>query len=186
MDKKKILLLLLLILILKTSYSQWFFEIKFVGISAHLKKNPHPHLYKRKFDKNGLFVLNLGVIVSVEKMVYNDLISVKFSQAIFSDCANQLAGFTHMGFRLNKAIDDHHFAIGNGPTLFYRNDWEKLDGYIDEGLFKRKNKYQYRYFWYAGEVTYSYIFENNIANSFTLIPGPPEFATFATGFRIKD
>lgn len=186
MKIKRIILLLSLYLISYNLFSQWYFEIKLIGISAHLKKNPHPHLYKRKFDKNGFLVLNLGLMLSIEKMVYNDVVSVKFCQSVFSDCASQLAGFTHLGFRLNKEFDNHHIAIGNGPTLFYRKDWTNLDGYIDEGLFNKNKEYQYRYFWHAGEVTYSRFFSSNSAYSFTIIPGPPEFATIAAGLRIKN
>lgn len=173
-------------MLLKGAFGQWIFEVKFIGVSAHLKKNPHPHLYKRKFDKNGFLVLNLGLLVSVERMIYNDLISVKYSQAIFKDCANKFAGFAHLGLRLNENYKNHHFSIGNGPTLFIRKDWKELPGYVDEGLFKRYGKYQYRYFWYAGEVGYSYFLEESQAFSITFIPGPPEFATMATGFRMKN
>jgi len=184
MKTKKIIFLLFMLFVFNVSYAQWFFEIKFVGISAHLKKNPHPHLYKRKLDKSGFLVMNLGVIFSIEKMVCNDFLSLKFSQAFFLDCASELAGFSHAGLRFNGTIDHHHFAIGNGPTLFYRKDWKTLEGYVDEGLFKTYKEYQYRYFWYAGEINYDYFFTNSEAFSFTLIPGPPEFATFAAGLRI--
>jgi hypothetical protein len=172
--------------VVQSAFGQWYFEVKFVGISVHLKENPHPHLYKRKFDRKGFVVLNAGVILSVEKFVYNDLVSIKFAQAIFSDCANQFAGFSHLGFRLNKELDNHHFAIGNGPTMFYRKDWSGLTGYIDEGLFKRNENYQYRFFWYAGEVNYGYKLSDQTQLSFTLLPGPPEFATIAAGLRLTE
>lgn len=180
---QKLALLLFFGLIFQTSFAQWFFEVKFIGISAHLKKNPHPHLYQRKFDKNGFLVLNLGLIFSIEKMIHGEIVSLKFSQAIFRDCANQTAGFTHTGFRLHKNFGQHHLSIGNGPTLFYRKSWKGLPGYVDEGLFKSTSKQQYRYFWYAGEITYSYFFHEEGAFSTTFIPGPPEFATIAAGIR---
>lgn len=160
-------------------------NLKFIGLSGHLKKSPHPHLYQRKIDKNGFAVLNLGAIAGIEKTFFRDWFSIKFVQGLLSDCAMQFAGFTHIGFRLTYQRERHYFSIGNGPTLFYRKDWKDLPGYVDEGFFKRNDNYQYIFFWYAGEVEYNYQISEQLDIGMTFIPGPPEFITFAPGVRFR-
>ena len=168
-----------------SSKAQFVVSIKFIGLTTHIKKSPHPQLYKRKLNKNGYFVINSGIIIGVEYIVVKPWFGVKVAQAIFSDCANQKAGFTHFGFRLHGTHNKHEFTIGNGPTLFYRKDWSHLSGYVDEDLFKYKNGHQYRYFWLAGEVEYNYHINNEFVFSTTFIPGPPEFTTIAPGVIFK-
>ncbi|NOZ46058.1 MAG: hypothetical protein GXO79_04665 [Chlorobi bacterium] len=179
------LVVILFIVCAKQLNSQVLINVKFIGLSGHLKKSPHPQLYKLKLDKNGFLVLNTGVMLGVEKQIWKPWFSVKFAQGILSDCAMQFAGFTHLGFRLTYNTGNHYFSIGNGPTLFYRNDWNKLPGYVDEGLFKRNKKFQYLFFWYAGEVEYNYKISENTDIGITFIPGPPEFFTIIPGVRIK-
>jgi hypothetical protein len=165
--------------------SQTLINVKYIGLSGHLKVSPHPHLYTRKIDKKGFTVLNIGVIAGVERNFIKNWFSVKFVQAVFSDCASQPAGFTHIGVRFSFANKNHHFSIGNGPTIFYRKDWLDLPGYVDEGLFKRKDKVQYIFFWYAGEVEYNYRINEKMDIGITIIPGPPEFFTLAPGIRMR-
>jgi len=178
-----LLCILFYLLLFKSSQSQIIINAKFLGLSGHLKKSPHPHLYKRKLDENGFAVLNIGAIAGIEKSFFRDWFSVKFVQAILSDCAVQTAGFTHIGFRLTWKREKHIVSIGNGPTLFYRKDWKDLPGYVDEGFFKRNEYYQYIFFWYAGEVEYHYKLNDELDIGISFIPGPPEFFTIAPGIR---
>ena len=161
------------------------FDIKFLGISGHVKSSPHPQLFVRKIDKKGYAVLNIGVISAIEYKLVNNWLSVKLAQAILSDCANQIAGFTHIGLRLNYKLQKHSFSIGNGPTIYYRKNWNLLNGYVDEGLFKQKKALQYIFFWYAGEIEYHYHFSEKFELGFSFIPGPPEFFSLAPGIRFN-
>ena len=173
----------MLCLITLSAKSQITLNVKYIGLSGHLKDSPHPQLYQRKLDKEGFAVLNIGTVIGVEKSYFRDWFSFKFVQGILSDCASQPAGFTHFGVRFTFNKDKHFFSIGNGPTFFYRKDWNDLSGYVDEGLFERNEKYQYIFFWYAGEVEYNYRISEKLDIGVTFIPGPPEFFTIAPGMR---
>ncbi|MFQ6615907.1 MAG: hypothetical protein ACE5HZ_03965 [Fidelibacterota bacterium] len=154
-----------------------------MGLPFHLKKSPHPHLYRRKLDKSGLAVLNVGLILSYEVMIPSGDVSLKMVQGLFLDCANQLAGFTHVGFRGRRSDATHSVSVGIGPTLFYRKDWKNLPGYVDEGLFQRTDTWQYRFIWYAGEVQLDTNISPRWAFSTTLIPGYPEFVAVTSGLQ---
>ncbi len=180
---KRLILIFLIAFYASFGWSQVMIGVKLIGLSFHLKKNPHPYLYKLKMDGRGYSVINTGVVFCIEYFVYQNIISVKYAQGFFYDCARQPAGFIHFGPRIHGYWQNHQANIGNGPTLFYRKDWSSLHGYINEGLFKEKNGYQYRFFWYAGEVEYNYCFHQNHAFSTTFIPGPPEFFTVAPGWK---
>lgn len=165
--------------------AQIIVNVKYLGLSGHLKKSPHPQLYKRKLDKNGFVLLNIGTILGAEYVVYKDWLSIKAAQGFISDCGGQFAGFSHIGIRFTFKRQKHFFSIGNGPTFFFRKDWKNLPGYVDAGLFNRNDKYQYIFFWYAGEVEYNFQYSDKIDVGVTFIPGPPEFFSLAPGIRIK-
>jgi len=182
------LLLFIPVLILlpqKTASSETIFSLKIIGITGHLKKNQNPHLYRIKVNKRGRLVAHLGIILSAEHFIYQEMVSVKLAQAFMLDCAFLPAGFTYLGLRLCGRSGPHTFAIGNGPTLFYRRSWLDLPGYNDEGLLRQSKNIQYRFFWYAGEVEYDYALTGKPDFSLGLIPGPPVFFTIAPGVRFK-
>ncbi|MEE9166725.1 MAG: hypothetical protein V3U24_04590 [Candidatus Neomarinimicrobiota bacterium] len=183
MRLKRLIAALFFLLTVSQSNSQVHLGIKFIGPTIHLKKSPHPHLYQRRLDRNGFLVLNVGIIVSFEVFLYKDMVSLKMVQGVLSDCAEHLAGFSHIGLRGTLAGKNHSISIGNGPTVFYRKDWRSLPGYVDEGIFKRKRGWQYVFFWHAGEVEYNSHINGNFTLSTTIIPGPPEFVALASGVR---
>jgi len=167
----------------ETACGQIMLEVKFIGLSGHLRRNDNPHLYRLKLDKKGRLAGHIGLAFGIEYFLLENCLSVKFGQAFMLDCGFQPAGFTHLGLRLYATAGRHSFAIGNGPTFFYRRDWSLLPNYHDEGLFRRTRNYQHIFFWYAGEVEYNYGFPKRPDFSLTFIPGPPVFYTFAPGLR---
>jgi len=180
-----LMILLLIMTNVKFANAEVIYSIKLIGLTGHLKKNQNPHLYRIKFDKKGKMVINLGLVLSAEYFIYKEVLSIKFAQAFMLDCAFLPSGFTHLGLRLCAHSGRHTFTIGNGPTLFYRQDWRNLPAYHDEGLLKRSGNMQYRFFWYAGEVEYDYALSGKPDLSISLIPGPPVFFTIAPGIRLK-
>lgn len=175
----KHILVILLMVTTCSVFGQVTLGIKFFGLTGHLKKSPHPHLYPLRLDKKGAFVVTTGIILTAEVFVYKDILSVKAGQSIFSDCAKKFAGFSHLGFRIHGYSGDHHFSIGNGPTLFYRKDWGNLPGYVDEGLFRRHGIYQTRFFWFGGDIEYIHAEKGEPGYSLSILPGPPEFISLA-------
>lgn len=168
-------------------HAQISFGIKFMGLSLHPKRSLHPHLYKRKLDRWGHGVVNMGVVFQVEYFV-NEHVSIKYSQAILQDCAGKFAGLSHVGMRLGFFMDprQQHYASGGlGPTFFYRKNWTGMDRYVNTGLFEtsKNGKWQSKFVLYGGEVEYSYYYADHSAFSTTIMPAIPELIAIAPGFK---
>lgn len=158
--------------------------VKFFGLSAHLKQSPHPELFPNRLDEKGIFVVDLGAIVGYERFVYRDKLSVRVEQGLYADCAAELAGFTHVGWRGTILSRGRHSVDGGfGPTLMYRKDWNRIEGYQDDGYFKRHGQWQYRFYWYGGEFEYNYELKSGTDLSVNLVPGIPELVSVGVGLR---
>src|SRR6478735_1265426 len=132
--------------------------------------------------------INLGGMFSTEKFIYEDGISVKFVQGLYSDCAAQPGGFSHIGIRARILKKKRHSIYGGiGPTLVYRKNWYKLPGYIDSDYFDGKptDTWQYKFLWYGGEFEYAYVLSEKLDFTSTFIPGFPKLISFSFGLKYK-
>jgi hypothetical protein len=160
------------------------FTVKFFGLSVHLRQTPYPELFPNRLDQKGIMVVNLGGIAGYERFVLRDILSVRVEQGIYADCSSSLAGFTHIGWRGEIFRTGRHSLNGGlGPTLVYRRDWNRLEGYEDDGYFRRSGDWQYKFYWYGGEFEYNYQLTEQNDLSINLVPGIPELVSFGAGFR---
>ncbi|GAB3193932.1 hypothetical protein K0O23_02595 [Pontibacter aydingkolensis] len=160
------------------------FTLKFFGFSMHLKESPYPEIFPNRLDQKGYATFNYGAIAGYERFVVRDAISVRVEQGLYADCAGQLAGFTHLGWRGIIFRSNRHSVNGGfGPTLVYRQDWNRLEGYQDDGYFKRSGTWQHKFYWYGGEFEYNYELNNNTDISVNLVPGLPELISLGFGIR---
>jgi hypothetical protein len=170
---------------------QFTIGIKLTGLSIHPKGATNANLMKYKLDNKGIFVFNPGIRLSFEYFLYKDIVSIKIEQDLYADCANQFAGFTHIGVRGKMfQIEKHSLNGGIGPTIFFRRNWYKLDGYIDDiENFKGSpdNNWQWWFIWYGGEFEYNYMINETIELSTSFVPWIPPFVPFvmSLGTRIK-
>ena len=160
------------------------FTVKLFGLSVHLKESPYPEMFPNRLDDKGYVTFNYGAIVGYERFVVRDVISVRVEQGLYADCAAELAGFTHIGWRgLIFRKNRHSLNAGFGPTLVYRKDWNNIEDYVDDGYFNRKGDWQYKFYWYAGEFEYNYRLKGSTDLSVNLVPGIPELVSFGVGLR---
>ncbi|MCC9168782.1 hypothetical protein [Pontibacter harenae] len=160
------------------------FTVKLFGMSLHLRESPYPEIFPKRIDDKGYLVLNVGGIVGYERFVVRDAISVRVEQGIYTDCAASLAGFTHIGWRGRIFEKGRHSLNGGiGPTLVYRRDWNRIDGYEDDGYFNRSGQWQYKFYWYGGEFEYNYKLSEQTDFSANLVPGLPELISVGVGIR---
>ncbi|QNF35230.1 hypothetical protein HUW51_21840 [Adhaeribacter swui] len=170
------------------TFSQNYFGIKYFGLSLHPKGDPNAPLMPLNPDNKGYFVFNLGGMASYESFIKPDKFSVKGIQALYTDCAALLGGFTHIGFRAmifkNKR---HELSGGMGPTFIYRRNWYSLPGYQDSGFFNGKPdaKWQYKFIPYAGELEYNYQLTDKLDFSTTFVPGYPSLISLSFGVRFR-
>ena len=150
--------------------------VRLVGVSWHPKESKHPDILVRRLDKRGRFVVNVGAMVYAEYRLLPHL-NIKVTQSFFSDCAGMPAGFSHIGLKAhyNFGQQPHHqIGLTVGPTLFYRKNWNELDGYVDEGFFINKGNTQRLFIPYGMEINYDLFLKDKTAISTGLVPGYPE------------
>ncbi|MDX5435778.1 MAG: hypothetical protein LPK03_01190 [Pontibacter sp.] len=185
--KGKLWLFILLLLpqqLLGQGFTRNAFSLKFFGLSLHLKESPYPEIFPNRLDEKGYLTFNYGAIAGYDRFIVQDKLSVKVQQGLYADCAGKLAGFSHLGFRaLIFRKNNHSLNGGVGPTLVYRQDWNSIDGYQDDGYFNRNGTWQYKFYWYAGELEYNYSIKPNTDLSVSLVPGLPELISVGAGFR---
>ena len=74
--------------------------LKFMGLSFHpLSGKPNAELMPNRLDEQAYFVLDLGALLTYEYFIVPDILSVKFIQGLYADCAAQFAGVTSIGLR---------------------------------------------------------------------------------------
>lgn len=178
-------ILLLFLLSGRKSFAQDNFGLRFVFGTLHPGGDSTAYLQPRKLDKNAVAVLNWGFIASYQRYIYKKRIALKVAQGGYSDCAELFAGHTHLGFRVNFLNGRRHYLeFGFGPTFVYRQNWNRLDGYVQQTpRLKNSEHWQYAFVWYGGELEYDYKISKNIDLNINVIPGYPDFYTFAIGAR---
>lgn len=161
--------------------------IKYFGVSLHPNGDVNAPLMPLNPDKKGYLVFNLGAMVSYEQFFKPHKFSFKGIQAVYTDCAAQLAGFTHLGIRAVVFQTRRHSLNGGiGPTFIYRRNWHRLPGYKNSGYFEGKPDatWQYKFIPYAGEFEYNYMLTQNTDFSITFVPGYPDLMSLSFGLRI--
>ncbi len=162
--------------------------LKLFGLSIHPGGDENAPLMPRRLDDRGILVINLGVMLSAEKFIYRDRVSVKAVQGIYSDCAARPGGFSHIGIRAIIFKTEKHSVFGGiGPTLVYRKNWYELPGYIDPEYFDGKptDVWQYKFLWYGGEFEYAYLLSEKLDLTATFIPGFPKLISLSFGVKYK-
>ena len=163
--------------------------IKLTGLSVHPGGATNANLMKYKLDSKGVFVFNPGIRLSSEYFFYKDIVSIKAEQGLYADCANQFAGFTHIGLRGKIfQIGKHSLNGGIGPTNFFRKNWYKLDGYIDDvENFKGspEDKWQWWFILYGGEFEYNYKVNEMIELSTSIVPFFPPYIPLVISFGLR-
>lgn len=181
-------LILILLCSLKTN-SQNNIGIKYFGLSIHPKgEKANARLMPRRFDKDGYLVLNVGGIASYEKFLFEHILSVKTAVALYSDCAAQLGGFAHVGVRAKIFKTGKHSLYGGiGPTLVFRDNWQRLDAYVNLNRFKGDVdvKWQYLFLWYGGEFEYKYSINDKMDFAVSFVPGYPDLMSLSLGVHYK-
>ena len=186
---QKSILFILLIIIPIVGVSQDNFTAKFFGFSFHPDGDENAENMPTKLDKNGVVVLNLGVIFGYENFFYKDKLSYKTAIALYSDCGGLFSGLIHVGLR-GVLLQGKKFSIsgGLGPTFIYRRSWySKFDNYVNSGFYNGNETdfWQYKFLWYGGELEFNYKLNKYLDLSTTFIPGYPKLLDLSFGVRYR-
>lgn len=158
------------------------FKVSTVGIYPFDDSNSD--IFVNTLDNKGKLTYEPGIMISYED--FNGLAPASFEiiQGLYNDCANQVAGFTHVGVRIKMLQKfKHSLSFGFGPTLFYRNDWHTIEGYNDENYYNTTGGLQYKLAWWGGEVEYDYYLSKHGDLSLSLNLIHPKAFTIGIGYR---
>jgi len=162
------------------------FGVQFIGLSYHLKKSKHSHLFKGKITRNGRLMVNGGVLITARYSV-NPSWGVQFSQAIVAhDCSGRFLGMSHLGIfgRKNEILGSTDAVnVSFGPMFFYRQNWEVLPGYVNEGLFdiSKNQRWMTKFIWHGGILSWQHQIGPGQYFQLELLPGVPELITIGPG-----
>ena len=163
--------------------------LKFMGLSFHpLSGKPNAELMPNRLDEQAYFVLDFGALLTYEYFIVPDVLSVKFIQGLYADCAAQIAGVTSIGLRARIfQIGRHSLFGGIGPTWIYRHNWYRIPNYVDTEYYKGTptDKWQYKFLWYGGELEYKYAISSKLDFATIFVPGYPHLMAFAVGVNYK-
>ena len=163
--------------------------LKFMGLSFHpLSGKPNAELMPNRLDEQGYFVLDLGALLTYEYFIVPDILSVKFIQGLYADCAAQFAGVTSIGLRARVfQIGRHSLYGGIGPTWIYRHNWFRIPNYVDTKYYKGTptDKWQYKFLWYGGEFEYKFAITPKLDFATIFVPGYPALWHLLLGLIIS-
>ena len=163
--------------------------LKFMGLSFHpLSGKPNAELMPNRLDEQAYFVLDFGALLTYEYFIVPDVLSVKFIQGLYADCAAQIAGVTSIGLRARIfQIGRHSLFGGIGPTWIYRHNWYRIPNYVDTKYYKGTptDKWQYKFLWYGGEFEYKFAISSKLDFAAIFVPGYPDLMAFAVGVNYK-
>lgn len=169
---------------------RYSFGFQVIGLSYHLKKSKHPHLFKGKLTRNGRVVVNGGILFTV-RFQADPRWGVQFSQALVArDCSGRFLGMSHVGvFGTKKDLwgSRNSLDLSFGPMFFYRQNWALLPGYVNDGLFKISGNQQWmtKFVWHGGMVSWRYRLRPGEYFQVDMLPGFPEIISVGPGMSFK-
>ena len=189
--KTTILSLLLLIGLMTGATAQHFsFGFQVIGLSYHLKKSKHAHLFKGKITRNGRLMVNGGILFTIRYYAKPNW-GMQFSQAIVAyDCSGRFLGMSHLGVfaRKNELWNSPNAVnISFGPMFFYRQNWALLPGYVNEGLFdiSKNQRWMTKFVWHGGMLSYQHRISPGQYFQLDVLPGIPEVISIGPGMTFQ-
>lgn len=168
-----------------TVKAQSNFGFKIFPISINPTDTRNSALYQNKLDADGMFILEAGIMASHQVFLGNTHTSIEIIAAVHHDCTEKIAGFINFGIH-RKLVQyyKHSFTIGIGPTIFLRQDWSAIDGYIQDSDYTLKGQTQYKISWLSGELEYNYYLAKNADLAVSVNHIHPESITVAVGLVV--
>jgi hypothetical protein len=99
----------------------WHFSIQYLGLTYHPGGGNTPEVYPLKLDRKAYLVLDVGIAANLDYRLC-DYSFLRFTSALYKDCAFVTAGGVHTGPRLQYSWGDNRINMGVGPILSFRGD----------------------------------------------------------------
>ena len=166
------------------SYSQSSIGIKLTSLSLHSKWNQDPAMFENKITKDGSVIMEPGYEINFQKFFYLTTLSLEIRQGIHSDAAAKMAGHFAIGIRWKFFhYKRHALSISLAPVYSYRENWNSIPQYVDDGIFVDNDSKQYK-FLVGSELEYNIFVGKRSDISFTLMyNNSHNTLTFGVGYR---
>ena len=164
----------------------WHLSFQYLGLTYHPDGGNTPEIYPMKFDKKAFLVLDVGVATKLDYRL-SKFFFVRFTSALYQDCAFVTAGCFHAGPRLQFSWRGNSFNVGIGPILSFRQDWHRFKQYQDDEFYGNRiyHGWQYRFFGTAIELEYLRRINDTMEFQYSIVPGAPLIITSMFGIRFK-
>lgn len=185
MNKKRAILILILCCMGFYLNAQTIIHLKFAPIGYHPFESPNkPHLYENSIDGNGNWVVEPNAIVSLETYLRGTKLSWRLMSGFYSDALSQPAMFVHLGLKYQfLQIWRSSFDIAVGPSLNFREDWNKVPGGISEGDYKLNGNWENNFSLLA-ELEYKFYVSDRIDLTASALYGY-SYETFTFTFGVR-
>lgn len=162
--------------------------LKFTGITYHPDGGENEEPYKRSFDDEDFWVLQVGGQLDGDYLLHR-FFYLRATTSLYRDCADVWAGFFHFGFRANY---DTPFGlsmrVGIGPSYIWRENWlGVVKGYRRDSFFgpATDGTFQTAFLWHGGDIELEYRAWDKASIVYSVIPGYPEVIHNSIGARYR-
>ena len=164
----------------------WHLSFQYLGLTYHPGGGNTPEVYPLKLDRMAYLVLDVGATANLDYRL-GDYSFLRFTTALYKDCAFVTAGCVHIGPRLQYSWGDNSINMGIGPILSFRGDWHRFEQYKDDEFYGDRvcNGWQYRFFWSAVEFEYLRRINDSMEFQWSIVPGAPLVVTSLFGIRFR-
>ncbi len=146
--------------------------------------------YRRKLSSDGRYVLTPGVEIYYEKPItpgFWRVDSVRYTLAGYSDSVGHQSGYMGVTVRWELPLRERlTLSIGLGPTLIFRETWNTVPGYQDDGYYQESDRflkgYQHKLI-VGAELDLQYQLTPRLQGVWSIIPGIPYVITQSLGIR---
>lgn len=164
----------------------WHLSVQYLGLTYHPGGGNTPEVYPLKLDKKAYLVLDVGVAANLDYRL-NNYSFLRFTSALYKDCAFVTAGCAHLGPRLELSWGDNSVNAGISPIFSFRRDWHRFEQYKDDEFYGDRvyQGWQYRFFPFAVEFEYFRKINESAEFQWSIIPGGELIVTSLFGVRIR-
>jgi hypothetical protein len=162
----------------------WYLSLQYLGLTYHPDGGNTPEVYPMKLDRKAYLVLDVGVAANLDYRL-NNYSFLRFTTALYKDCAFVTAGCFHIGPRLQYSWGNNRIHAGIGPIFSFRQDWHQFKEYQDDEFYGNRiyKGWQYRFFPTAIEFEYLRRINDTMEFQWSVIPGFPLVITSMFGIR---
>ncbi len=149
------------------------YNLKFYGYSHHL-------------DQDWFF--HPGIQIDRDYYIKDWLIG-RASVSCYEDSGGLVAGFFHLGFRINaRKFNSMYVRLGFGPSFIWRQNWwvhksETYQGNSFYGTTPHFGRFEYAFLFYGGDIEIEWRLKSGKRVVYALIPGYPVIFANSVGIR---